>query len=46
MGNYVCANCEEEIKMDPVTDRIICPNCSSRIILKKRPEESNTVKAR
>ncbi|MDY6777438.1 MAG: DNA-directed RNA polymerase subunit P [Candidatus Nanohaloarchaea archaeon] len=46
MAGYICAECEEEIDVDPVNEKIICPQCSGRMILKKRPEESKTVKAR
>lgn len=46
MSGYVCAKCEEEIDVDPVNEKIICPVCSSRVILKQRPEEKTTVKAR
>ncbi len=46
MAGYICAKCEKEIEIDPKVDRIICPNCSGRILLKKRPEIAKTIKAR
>lgn len=46
MSGYVCMKCNREIDIDPVKDKIICPHCSGRIVLKKRPEEFKEVKAR
>ncbi len=46
MTGYICAKCEEDIDVDPVNEKIICPQCSGRIILKKRPTDKKTVKAR
>jgi DNA-directed RNA polymerase subunit RPC12/RpoP len=43
---YVCTKCEEEVDMDPVDDKIICPHCSNRAVLKKRPETPRELKAR
>lgn len=43
---YVCVSCEEEVEINPVEDKIICPSCSHRVLLKKRPEQDKTVKAR
>ncbi|MCJ7428995.1 MAG: DNA-directed RNA polymerase subunit P [Candidatus Nanohaloarchaeota archaeon QJJ-5] len=45
MAGYKCAKCEEDIDVDPVNEKIICPRCSGRVILKKRPQERTTVKA-
>ncbi len=45
MAGYVCVDCEEEVDIDPVNDKIICPNCSHRVLLKKRPEDPDTVDA-
>lgn len=42
---YVCMKCEEEVEMDPVGEKIICPHCSGRAVLKKRPGTVKTVKA-
>lgn len=42
---YVCVNCETEVEVDPVEDKIICPKCSHRVLLKKRPEQPKTVEA-
>lgn len=42
---YVCVKCEEEVEVDPVEDKIICPSCSHRVLLKKRPEQGKTVEA-
>jgi DNA-directed RNA polymerase subunit RPC12/RpoP len=43
---YVCTKCEEDVDMDPVNEKIICPYCSNRGVLKKRPETPNELKAR
>ncbi|MFB6199471.1 MAG: DNA-directed RNA polymerase subunit P [Candidatus Nanohaloarchaea archaeon] len=45
MAGYVCVKCEEEVELDPVNDKIICPNCSHRVLLKKRPEDPVDVEA-
>ena len=42
---YKCVKCEEEVELDPVEDKIICPSCSHRVLLKKRPEQGKTVEA-
>ena len=42
---YVCVNCETEVEVDPVEDKIICPKCSHRVLLKKRPEKPKTLEA-
>ncbi|MBC5792560.1 MAG: hypothetical protein H8Z69_00830 [Nanohaloarchaea archaeon] len=42
---YKCVNCETEVEIDPVDDKIICPKCSHRVLLKKRSEDPDTVKA-
>jgi len=46
MAGYICVKCESEIDINPVKEKIICPECSGRIILKKRPKAKKTVKAR
>ena len=46
MGGYVCVKCNKEIDIDPIHDKINCPHCSGRIVLKKRPEQTKEVKAR
>lgn len=43
--SYVCVNCEQEVEIDPVEEKIICPKCSHRVLLKKRPEEEDVVEA-
>lgn len=43
---YVCTKCEESVEMDPVNEKIICPHCSGRSVLKQRSEEVKHVKAR
>ncbi len=43
---YVCTNCEKEVDLNPVEEKIICPHCSNRGVLKTRSEEARTVKAR
>ncbi|MDY6765781.1 MAG: DNA-directed RNA polymerase subunit P [Candidatus Nanohaloarchaea archaeon] len=43
---YVCTKCENEVDIDPLSDKIICPHCSGRGVLKQRPDDAKTVKAR
>lgn len=43
---YVCTKCENEVDIDPLKDKIICPHCSGRSVLKTRSGESNVLKAR
>jgi len=45
MPAYVCVNCEEEVELDPVDEKIICPKCSHRVLLKKRPETPQKIEA-
>jgi DNA-directed RNA polymerase subunit RPC12/RpoP len=45
MGGYVCVKCEQEVDIDPVSEKIICPQCSHRVLLKTRSEDPDTVKA-
>ncbi len=43
---YVCTKCENEVDIDPLKDKIICPHCSGRAVLKKRGDDAKTVTAR
>ncbi|MFB6292006.1 MAG: DNA-directed RNA polymerase subunit P [Candidatus Nanohaloarchaea archaeon] len=43
MPGYVCVKCEEEVEINPVEEKVICPNCSHRVLLKKRSEEADRV---
>jgi len=45
MAGYVCVNCEEEVDIDPVEEKVICPNCSHRVLMKARPEDPDRVEA-
>lgn len=45
INGYKCVNCETEVEVDPVDDKIICPKCSHRVLMKKRPENPVTVEA-
>ncbi len=45
MGGYICSKCKEEVDLNPVKEKIICPQCSGRMLIKKRPEQRKTVKA-
>lgn len=45
MGGFVCVKCEEEVDISPVDEKIICPKCSHRVLLKKRSEDPKTVEA-
>jgi len=43
--SYVCVSCEKEVDLDPVNEKIICPECSHRVLLKQRPDDPDTVEA-
>lgn len=43
--SYICVNCEQEVEIDPVEEKVICPKCSHRVLLKKRPDDPDTVQA-
>lgn len=45
MAGYVCVECGEDTEIDPVEEKVICPSCSHRVLLKKRPEDPDTVEA-
>lgn len=45
MTGFVCVKCEEEVDLDPVEEKIICPKCSHRVLLKKSPETAREVEA-
>lgn len=46
INGYTCVNCETDVDIDPVEDKIICPKCSHRVLMKKRPEDPVTVEAK
>lgn len=46
MTSFICEKCENELDLDPINDKIVCPHCSNRIIMKERPETVKKVKAR
>lgn len=45
MTAYKCVKCEEEVDIDPVNEKVICPMCSHRVLLKMRPEDTDRVEA-
>ena len=45
MTGYVCVNCEQEVEIDPVNEKIICPKCSHRVLFKRRSDDPNVVEA-
>lgn len=45
MTSFVCVKCEEEVDLEPIKEKVICPVCSHRVLYKKRPEKPNKVKA-
>lgn len=45
MTAYVCVNCEEEVDLDPIEEKVICPSCSHRVLFKSRPETPSKVEA-
>ena len=46
LNGYKCVNCEAEVEVDPVDDKIICPKCSHRVLMKKRPENPVSVEVK
>nr|WP_148212087.1 DNA-directed RNA polymerase subunit P [Ferroglobus sp.] len=34
---YICVFCKSEVDVDLVRNRIQCPKCGSRIVMKPRP---------
>lgn len=44
-AGYKCVKCEEEVVINPVEEKIICPNCSHRVLFKLRSTDSQTVEA-
>jgi DNA-directed RNA polymerase subunit RPC12/RpoP len=45
MTGYVCVNCEQEVDIDPVSEKIICPKCSHRVLFKRRSDDPDVVQA-
>lgn len=45
LSRYRCVKCEQEVNIDPVEEKIICPKCSHRVLLKARPETPKEVEA-
>lgn len=35
---YKCLKCEKEIEFDQIKEKIRCPYCGYKVILKKRPK--------
>lgn len=42
---YKCVKCEEEVHIDPVNEKIICPQCSHRVLFKMRADQPKSVDA-
>jgi DNA-directed RNA polymerase subunit RPC12/RpoP len=42
---YICAKCEQNVDLNPIDGKVICPECSHRVLFKKRPEDPNELKA-
>lgn len=45
VGGYRCVKCEEEVQINPVEEKIICPKCSHRVLFKTRSENPERVEA-
>jgi DNA-directed RNA polymerase subunit P len=43
---YRCVNCSKNIELEQVKDKIRCPFCGYRIIIKERPRTINRVQAK
>jgi len=43
---YKCVNCEADVEVDPVDDKIICPKCSHRVLMKKKTGKSGNSQSR
>lgn len=44
-AGYKCVKCEEEVIINPVEEKIICPKCSHRVLFKLRSSNSQRVEA-
>lgn len=44
-AGYKCVKCEEEVTINPVEEKIICPKCSHRVLFKLRSSDSQRVEA-
>lgn len=42
---YKCVKCESEVDIDPVEEKIICPVCSHRVLMKLRADQPEKVEA-
>jgi len=42
---YKCVKCEEEVQINPVEEKIICPKCSHRVLFKMRADQPKKVEA-
>jgi DNA-directed RNA polymerase subunit RPC12/RpoP len=42
---YKCVKCEQEVEINPVEEKIICPKCSHRVLLKMRSDNPKKVEA-
>lgn len=43
---FKCLNCGKDIKMDQLNERIRCPFCGYRVVIKARPKAPVTVSAK
>lgn len=44
-AGYKCVKCEQEVTINPVEEKIICPKCSHRVLFKLRSNDSQRVEA-
>ncbi|WEL19460.1 DNA-directed RNA polymerase subunit P [Candidatus Nanohalococcus occultus] len=44
-AGYKCVKCEQEVTINPVEEKIICPKCSHRVLFKLRSRDTQRVKA-
>ncbi|MDD5417169.1 MAG: DNA-directed RNA polymerase subunit P [Candidatus Aenigmarchaeota archaeon] len=43
---YKCLNCSKEITLEQISEKIRCPFCGYRIVMKTRPKKISKVLAR
>ncbi|MBR9682105.1 MAG: DNA-directed RNA polymerase subunit P [Candidatus Aenigmarchaeota archaeon] len=43
---YICLSCKKEIEFDEIRDKIRCPYCGYKVIMKQRPKTITKVPAK
>ena len=43
---YICLSCKKEIDFESIRDKIRCPYCGYKVVMKKRPKTMTKVPAK